>query len=133
MSNPTPQELLALAAQSAQRAYAPYSHFRVGAAVLAEGEIFLGANVENDAYSLALCAERAALAAAIVAGKRQISAIAIACIDAPPESDLRGRVPCGACRQWLSELAPQAKIYLLGSEQEFSADQLLPWAFRWKR
>ena len=123
------RELLPLAARAARNAYAPYSHFRVGAAVLGEHGIYLGANVENASHGLALCAERAALAAAIAAGERRFVALAVACIDAPPGAAEAERMPCGACRQWLAELAPEAEIAVLGVERTFAVADLLPHAF----
>jgi len=91
-------EARALAAQG--RAYAPYSKFRVGAAVLVSGETFDGANVENASYGLGVCAERIAMFAAVIAGAHQLEAVAV-CTDASPPS-----APCGACRQVLLEFAP---------------------------
>ena len=85
--------------------YAPYSQFHVGAAILsADGRIFTGANVENASLGLTMCAERVALGAAISAGVRSIVAIAVA-----GESKL-GILPCGACRQALSEFSPSAMV-----------------------
>lgn len=123
------RELVALAAKVALEAYAPYSRFRVGAAVRGEHGIYLGTNVENASYGLALCAERAALAAAVAAGERRISAIGIACIDAPADAGSEQRLPCGACRQWLAELAPKAVLATLGVAHDYSVPELLPFAF----
>lgn len=107
------QDRLLTAAWTARtRAYAPYSRFAVGAAVLTrEGSIFLGANVENASYGLTLCAERAALSRALQEGCRlgDITAIAVVA-DAPTVP-----TPCGACRQWLAELAPDAVVYCAGT------------------
>ena len=129
MTGKTKMQLLSAARQAARLAYCPYSNFRVGAAVLAEGEIFTGVNVENASYGLTLCAERSALAAAISAGKRKITDLALVCLDAG-EGDC---LPCGACRQWLSELAPQARIHLAGREQPLTVEELLPFAFKLDR
>ncbi|MDR3200386.1 MAG: cytidine deaminase [Spirochaetales bacterium] len=95
------KELLEIARKAALSAYAPYSNFRVGAALAcADGSVITGVNVENRSFGMTNCAERSAVFAAISAGKREFSAIAIACIDADyPVS------PCGACRQVLSEFA----------------------------
>ena len=124
------RDLVDQARTAASRAHAPYSRFRVGAAVLdAHGALFHGANVENASYGLTLCAERVALANAKVAGCAEIVAVAIACIDAPEASPLESRMPCGACRQWLAELAPNAQILVAGTSERMSVAQLLPRAF----
>lgn len=122
--------LLSEARAAAREAYAPYSGFRVGAAVLARGgAVFRGVNVENASLGLGVCAERVALATAIASGERDIIAVAVACIDAPPGAPLEERVPCGACRQWLQELAPGARILIQGEERSFLVAELLPMAF----
>jgi len=91
-------DLIALAMAARQRAYAPYSHFLVGAAVLAvSGATYTGANVENASYGLSVCAERVAIWQAAVAGERQLVAIAVVTEN--------GVTPCGACRQVLAEFA----------------------------
>jgi cytidine deaminase len=123
------EALLQLAREAAQRAHAPYSHFRVGCALVAGGNIYTGVNVEISSYGLTLCAERSALAAAISNGGGPISQVAVACIDVPPEAGIAKRTPCGACRQWLADLAPNAVIYLDGVERDFSVSDLLPFAF----
>ncbi len=124
------EELIQRATSIAQAAYAPYSKFRVGAAVLGERGIHVGANVENASSGLSLCAERSALSAAMTAGDREIRALAVACIDADPKGPPGGRMPCGACRQWIVELAPRATVLIANHEGEYSADELLPSAFR---
>lgn len=125
------QTLLAAARAAAGNAHAPYSRFRVGAVVLAgDGRVFQGCNVENASYGLALCAERGALAAAVVAGVREFTAVAVACVDADAGLGVAGRTPCGACRQWLFELAPDAVIHLDGVDRTFTARELLPDGFR---
>src|SRR3954464_14314021 len=98
-------ELLQAARDASRRAYCPYSHFHVGAAVRAGGKIFTGANVENASYGLTVCAERTAAFAAVLAGAGPIEAIAVACVDAPEGSDPGLLMPCGACRQVLAEFA----------------------------
>ncbi len=123
------EELLALAREVAQRAHCPYSHFHVGAAVVAGGKTYIGVNVEISSYGLTLCAERSALAAAVAAGAGPVTQVAVACIDAPPAAPLNQRSPCGACRQWLADLAPQAVIYIDGEARDFSVADLLPYAF----
>ena len=136
-------ELLARAKAAALRAYAPYSRFRVGAAVVVETSggprIVTGANVENASYGLTLCAERAALAAAFqldapddartAPPRPRVTHIAVACIDAAPDASASQRTPCGACRQWLAELAPDAVYYVDGIPGELRLPDLLPYAF----
>jgi cytidine deaminase len=115
---------------AAKSAYAPYSKFRVGAAVVGGKGIYSGSNVENASYSLSLCAERAALAAAVSAGDLEIRLLVLAFLDAeqlPPASPL---VPCGACRQWLCELAPHAQVYVCNTKSWYAVADLLPLAFR---
>jgi len=118
--------LLAFAREVQEKAYAPYSNFRVGAAIYADGEIFQGVNVENAAYGSTVCAERAALTAAITAGCRDITAIAIVGDSESPT------VPCGCCRQALAEFNPELRVIMGGSTDEVlvrSLDELLPDAF----
>lgn len=129
-------KLLAAARAAAAHAWAPYSHFRVGAAVAvdtAEGQrVVTGANVENASYGLTLCAERAALAAACQLGapgeRPHISAVAVVGLDAQPGECM----PCGACRQWLAELAPDAEYYVEGVAETLHLDDLLPRRFTLK-
>ena len=123
------EELLQLARETARRAHSPYSHFRVGAALVAGDSIYTGVNIEISSYGLSLCAERSALAAAISHGAGPITQIAVACIDVPPTAGIAERTPCGACRQWLADLAPNAIIYIDGVERDFSVGDLLPYAF----
>ena len=128
------QELCREAQRVANSAYAPYSNFRVGAAVLGKEKIYLGTNVENASYGLSLCAERSALANAIANGETEIQAIAIACIDAKDPKNLQLLTPCGACRQWMAELAPDAKIYICQADGRllyvFSRRSCCPNAFQ---
>jgi len=82
------EKLLRLARQAAQHAYCPYSKFHVGAAIVADGKIFTGANVEITSYGLTLCAERSALAAAFSSGAREVTQVAVTCIDVQPGAPL---------------------------------------------
>jgi cytidine deaminase len=123
------EALLALAREVALRAHCPYSHFRVGAALVAGGKTYIGVNIEISSYGLALCAERSAFAAALSAGAGPITHIAVACIDIPADAPLSARTPCGACRQWIADLAPQATIFIDGAQQDFHINDLLPFAF----
>ncbi|QBD79823.1 cytidine deaminase [Ktedonosporobacter rubrisoli] len=124
------ETLLALAREAALHAHCPFSHFRVGAALVAGDQTFVGVNIEVSSYGLTLCAERSALAAALSVGAGPITQVAVACIDAPPQAPLDERTPCGACRQWLSDLAPEAQVYIDGIEHDFTVQELLPHAFR---
>jgi len=119
--------LLVQARDVAARAYAPYSHFRVGATVRdAHGRVYVGCNVESVSYGLTICAERNAIFAALAAGaSRPFSALAVTCLDASGPC-----MPCGACRQVMEEhLATDAPVYV-GGGQRFTAAQLLPHAFK---
>lgn len=124
------EELLEHARRAALSAYAPYSRFRVGAAVVAGGRVFVGANVENASYGLSMCAERVAVFKAASEGLREISQVALSCIDAGAELGASGRMPCGACRQVLAELAGPATPVWVDGAGEFTLAQLLPEAFR---
>ena len=119
-------QLVRVATEARDQAYAPHSHFYVGAALLVPGgEIVSGCNVENASYSLSICAERVAVASAVVSGHRQFHAIAIASVG--------GVTPCGACRQFLSEFGIELQIVmtdvLTGARQIRRLSQLLPDAF----
>ena len=118
--------LLAFAREVKEKAYAPYSEFKVGAAVYAGGEIYQGVNVENAAYGTTLCAERAALSAAITDGQTEIDAVAVVGDSEAPT------VPCGSCRQALAEFNPEMRVIMGGHTDEvkvMSLDELLPEAF----
>lgn len=125
---PTARRLLDLAREVRDRAYAPYSGFQVGAALLgAGGAVHLGANVENSSYGLTTCAERTALSAAVSSGAREFTAIAIAGPD-PGESC----PPCGSCRQILHEFGSGIAVITEqagGSPQVQRLGDLLPGAF----
>jgi cytidine deaminase len=125
-----PEQLLEHARRAALSAYAPYSRFRVGAAIIAGGRVFVGCNVENASYGLSMCAERVAVFKAASEGLHEISHVAVSCIDAGAELGAAGRMPCGACRQVLAEVAgPGTPVWVDGAG-EFTLAQLLPEAFR---
>jgi cytidine deaminase len=121
--------LVSLAFAARSNAYAPYSKFLVGAAVLMEsGEIFTGCNIENSSFGLTICAERTAIAKAVSSGERNVMAVSVATSG--------GATPCGACRQFISEFAdPDAVVIVLDvdrddGERVYSLAQLLPHGFR---
>jgi cytidine deaminase len=122
-------KLMRAALRARRYAVAPYSRFKVGAALLTRaGEIIGGANVENASFGLTCCAERVALFKALTEGKRDFVAVAVV---APRRG---GAMPCGACRQLLAEFAPRAVVYVADSRRpavvrEFSVRELLPAAF----
>jgi cytidine deaminase len=122
------QALLAAARSAQEQAYAPYSRFRVGAALLAaDGRVFVGANVENAAWSPSICAERVALPSAVVAGTRYFVAIAVVGDSDDPVT------PCGVCRQVLYEFAPDLLVIASGRtgrvERYILGRDLLPHGF----
>ena len=123
----TRAELVKRATAAMARAYAPYSRFRVGAALLGtDGSITEGCNVENAAYPAGICAERAAVAAAVTRGVRTFAAIVIVTEAEVPTP------PCGMCRQVLVEFAPQLEVISVtrdGAVAQWSMSELLPAAF----
>lgn len=117
------EKLIQQAWDARARAYAPYSRFGVGAALVTrDGSVFTGCNVENLSFGLTLCAERVAVGSAVAAGFRQFSAIAVVAETADPIS------PCGACRQVLAEFGELQVILVAadGTRAEFALDTLLP-------
>lgn len=114
------QKNLVCSALDAQaRSYSPYSHFAVGAAVLTrEGQVFQGANVENASYGLCVCAERNAVMQAVLAGHKQMMALAVASTASPPV------VPCGMCLQVLSEFASDCEVMLVNPQSELIQTRL---------
>jgi len=131
MPSRTPEELLRIAADTAQKAYAPYSKFHVGSALETDdGTVFSGCNVENASYGLTICGERNAIFSMVAAGRRKIVQIAIvAGGDTPP-------YPCGACRQVINEFAdPECPVYVaptnrIDAYETMSLGELLPKSFK---
>ena len=128
MSSDSVADLFAAACQVHERAYAPYSRFRVGAAIRStSGAIYAGCNVENAAYPQGWCAEASAIAAMVSAGDRSISEVVVVC-----DGDLLSTC-CGGCRQKLREFAsPDTRIHMAGVEgvrRVFTLDELLPYSF----
>ncbi|MBT3192109.1 MAG: cytidine deaminase [Verrucomicrobia bacterium] len=130
MSNIADAQLIDKAIAAATHSHSPYSHFRVGAALLAQdGRVFVGTNIENASYGLTICAERSAFGSAITAGAREFDAIAIVASGEEPP------LPCGACRQVMAEFCQGDLTVLLASIsmpeqiQTYRLDALLPHAF----
>lgn len=124
------KQLIEKAVAARKLSYSPYSHFAVGAALLCkDGQVFVGANVENSSYPLCMCAERNALYNAMMNGYKKSDFVALAIVADTDEACS----PCGACRQVISELFPKdGKIYLSnlkGALKETNIDALLPLAF----
>ena len=126
----TDAELYRIAEQARENAYAPFSGFRVGAALeAADGTVYTGVNVENSSYGATICAERAAFVKAISEGAREFRSIAISAGDVPS-------LPCGICRQFMYEFAPQIRIITGPMQEEMerglqvrTLEQLLPEGF----
>lgn len=122
----TDDELLKIALSARENAYAPYSRFKVGAALLDQnGRVFPGCNVENISFGLTICAERAAVFQAVASGSRDFERIVIV-------GDGEMITPCGACRQVLNEFAPQIKVICSGNSGkmiQYDLEELLPQSF----
>ena len=120
-------QLLQSAKKAAENAYAPYSKFKVGAALITDdGKIFSGCNVENASYGLALCAERNAISSMVAAGHKNFKAIAICSLNT------QNCYPCGACRQWINEFGSDITVIVENEELNpvvTSIKELLPSAF----
>ncbi len=130
MSAQQARDLMAAAVEAMRFAYAPYSRFPVGAALLvADGRVFTGANVENSSYGLTICAERAAVFKAVTEGAHDLRAIAVTGRDETPCT------PCGACRQVMYEFNPELVVILgsPGGPVQHSLAELLPLGFRLTR
>jgi cytidine deaminase len=121
----TAEELIGLAREARQRAYAPYSRFAVGAALLGRsGRVYTACNVENVSYGLSICAERAAVFKAVSEGEQKFEALAVV--------TSVGGSPCGACRQVLAEFNYNMTVYVADTEGQYRAftmEELLPEAF----
>ncbi|MGI5970388.1 MAG: cytidine deaminase [Oscillospiraceae bacterium] len=128
----TDMELLSLAHDAMQNAYAPYSGFKVGAAIeCRDGSVFTGCNVENSAYPAALCAERAAVGAAVAAGNTDFISIAIV-----PSGGDTFCTPCGMCRQVLAEFSDEMQVLCArpdGRYVSYRMRELLPYGFKLKK
>ena len=120
-----PTELIELARKARKKAYTPYSHYKVGAALLGKsGKVYTGCNVENASYSHTVCAERTAVLKAVSEGETAFEAIAVV--------TKNGGSPCGACRQVLSEFAPELTVYIADKNGEYrttTMQKLLPDSF----
>ena len=122
--------LIEAAREASKKAFCPYSNFHVGAAVLDnDGEIWKGFNIENASYGLTICAERVAIFNWRVHSDSKILALAVTCPDGNPEEDENSVMPCGACRQVMSEfMTEDAQIFVDGIG-EFVLNDLLPFPF----
>ena len=120
-----PTELIDLARKVRKKAYAPYSHYKVGAALLGKsGTVYTGCNVENASYGHTVCAERTAVFKAVSEGETEFEALALV--------TRNGGSPCGACRQVLSEFAPKLKVFIADKNGDYrttTLSKLLPDSF----
>lgn len=119
-------KLIQIAIDARKKAYVPYSHYPVGAALLTKsGKIYTGANIENAAFSVTICAERTAIFKAVSEGERDLQAIAVV--------TKNGGTPCGSCRQAMAEFNPNMKIYIANEKgelvQETTLKEILPGYF----
>ena len=127
--SPAQGELVERAREAASRAWAPYSHFHVGAAVLgSNGEIIPGCNVESASYGISCCAERVALFSAVAQGVKPVR-LAVSCVDAPADAPESSKTPCGACRQIILDLMGGGALIEIDGVGEFTALELLPKGF----
>lgn len=125
----TDPELIGAARRAALGAYAPYSNFHVGAAIVTEdGEMVTGSNVENAAYGATICAEANVISTAVASGARKFSKIAVACVDA---IDVESAYPCGNCRQLMNEFGVETIIVTTASGEirHHTMEDLLPHGF----
>lgn len=121
----TDNDLVAQGIEAQKMAYAPYSHYAVGAALLGKsGRVYTGCNVENASYSMTICAERTAIVKAVSEGEREFEAIAVVTEN--------GGTPCGACRQVLAEFGPSMRVLIATPQSvvhKCTVADLLPGAF----
>lgn len=122
--------LVEKARAAAESAYCPYSQFPVGAAVETEAGLFVGCNIENASYGLAICAERVALFTAVAAGAKRLTRLAVSCVRAGAEAPLGSRMPCGACRQVMAEFMTPDSEVLVDGAGTWKVSELLPEAFQ---
>lgn len=128
------KSLMHLAQEARNNSYSPYSHFRVGAALLTKsGKVYTGCNIENAAYSATNCAERTAIFKAVSEGERDFVALAI--VGGREGETAEFCAPCGVCRQVIAEFCPNDFKIVLGNEEKFdiyTLEQLLPYSFSGK-
>jgi cytidine deaminase len=128
--HPNAEQLIQAARDAATKAYCPYSKFRVGAAVLAGGQIFDGCNIENASFGLTVCAERVAIFKAVAAGNKKIDLIAVACVDAADDAPMNALMPCGACRQVMAEFGDAELEVLVDRLGRFRLAEIFPDPFK---